>query len=93
MAGGHCAFNPEPLADFVDAFVLGDGEEVVGEINEVMADWLAAAPPEAARPRRRCCTRWPALEGVYVPALYDADLRRRPAVSTAARRPPGCRPR
>ena len=30
LAGGHCTFNPEPLADFVDAFVLGDGEEVVG---------------------------------------------------------------
>ncbi len=37
VAGGHCAFNPEPLADFVDCFVLGDGEEAVGEINDVMA--------------------------------------------------------
>ena len=37
MAGGHCAFNPEPLAVFVDCFVLGDGEEVVGEINDVLA--------------------------------------------------------
>src|SRR5271166_6209691 len=32
VAGGHCTFNPEPLADFVDAFVLGDGEEVVREM-------------------------------------------------------------
>ncbi|MCU1449232.1 MAG: radical family uncharacterized protein, partial [Acidimicrobiales bacterium] len=31
VAGGHCAFNPEPLADFVDVFVMGDGEEVAGE--------------------------------------------------------------
>ena len=37
MAGGHCVFNPEPLGDFVDCFVLGDGEEVVSEINEVLA--------------------------------------------------------
>ena len=59
VAGGHCAYNPEPLADFVDAFVLGDGEEVVGEINEVMAAWLAASPPEA-RDRPACCARWPA---------------------------------
>jgi radical SAM superfamily enzyme YgiQ (UPF0313 family) len=50
LAGGHCAFNPEPLADFVDAFVLGDGEEVVGEINEVMAGWLAE--PAGARESR-----------------------------------------
>src|SRR5487761_619655 len=33
VAGGHCAFNPEPLADFVDAFVLGDGEEAIGELT------------------------------------------------------------
>ena len=52
VAGGHCAFNPEPLADFVDAFVLGDGEEVVGEVNEVMAAWLASRAPDGARPRR-----------------------------------------
>src|SRR5437660_6248020 len=34
-AGGHCTYNPEPLADFLDFVVLGDGEEVVGEISEV----------------------------------------------------------
>jgi radical SAM superfamily enzyme YgiQ (UPF0313 family) len=39
VAGGHCAFNPEPLADFVDAFVLGDGEEVVGEMTEAIHAW------------------------------------------------------
>src|SRR5881394_3718100 len=39
VAGGHCAFNPEPLADFVDAFVIGDGEEAVGEITEVVGAW------------------------------------------------------
>src|ERR1700709_2631825 len=33
-AGGHCTFNPEPLADFLDFVVLGDGEEAVGEITE-----------------------------------------------------------
>src|SRR5216683_433696 len=36
VAGGHCTFNPEPLADFVDLFVIGDGEEVVGEITSVV---------------------------------------------------------
>src|SRR6476469_7846139 len=39
VAGGHCAFNPEPLADFVDLFVLGDGEEVVADITEVVRAW------------------------------------------------------
>src|SRR6516165_9423815 len=36
IAGGHCAYNPEPLAEYVDAFVIGDGEEVVAEIAEVV---------------------------------------------------------
>ncbi len=69
IAGGHCAYNPEPLADFVDAFVLGDGEEVVGELNEVMGEWLASAEPGG---RRRDALRasLAQLEGVYVPALY-----------------------
>src|SRR4051812_1908512 len=38
-AGGHCTFNPEPLADFVDFFVIGDGEEAVGDVNEVLREW------------------------------------------------------
>jgi radical SAM superfamily enzyme YgiQ (UPF0313 family) len=45
VAGGHCAFNPEPLADFVDAFVMGDGEEVVGELTDVIGTWIAAGRP------------------------------------------------
>ena len=35
LVGGHCSYNPEPLADFIDAAVLGDGEEAVSEISEV----------------------------------------------------------
>jgi radical SAM family uncharacterized protein len=74
VAGGHCAFNPEPLADFVDVFVLGDGEEAVGEINSVLADWLGAAdgrPADAAtRDRGDVLRRLARLEGVYVPSLY-----------------------
>ena len=37
IVGGHCTFNPEPIADFVDAVALGDGEEVVGDISRVVA--------------------------------------------------------
>ena len=70
VAGGHCAFNPEPLAYFVDAFVLGDGEEAVGEVTDVLGDWLAAAPPDA-RDREALLRALARLEGVYVPALYE----------------------
>ena len=74
VAGGHCTYNPEPLADFLDFVVLGDGEEVVGEITEVVADWKAGGAADgrarsAAGARRRST-------GVYVPSLYDVDLRR-----------------
>jgi radical SAM family uncharacterized protein len=68
VAGGHCAFNPEPLATFVDAFVLGDGEEVVGEITEVLDPWLAV-PPEK-RQRSDVLRALAGVDGVYVPSLY-----------------------
>jgi radical SAM superfamily enzyme YgiQ (UPF0313 family) len=45
VVGGHCTCNPEPVADFVDAVVIGDGEEVVGEITEVIAAWKRAGKP------------------------------------------------
>ena len=67
MAGGHCAFNPEPLADFVDAFVLGDGEEAVGEITVVLA---AARAGDA--PRAEVLDALSRVPGVYVPSRYEA---------------------
>src|SRR5437762_8052114 len=39
IAGGHCTYNPEPLAEYVDAFVIGDGEEVVSTIADVVGAW------------------------------------------------------
>ena len=68
VAGGHCAFNPEPLADFVDAFVLGDGEEAVGEVTDVLATWSAA--PTQGRDRATVLRRLAQVPGVYVPSLY-----------------------
>jgi radical SAM family uncharacterized protein len=65
VAGGHCAFNPEPLADFVDCFVLGDGEEAVGEITGVLAT-AGRGEPRAALLRRLSV-----LPGVYVPSCYE----------------------
>ncbi|HEX3946222.1 MAG TPA: TIGR03960 family B12-binding radical SAM protein [Acidimicrobiales bacterium] len=68
VAGGHCAYNPEPLADFVDAFVLGDGEEVTGEMTEVLHAWLAQ--PVERRDRGDLLLALAGVEGVYVPSLY-----------------------
>ena len=92
LAGGHCAFNPEPLADFVDAFVLGDGEEVVGEINEVVRDWLAAAPSTGTRPGRAAPR--PGRGGRRLrPGALRAALRRRAPGGHRAGRRRRCRPR
>jgi radical SAM family uncharacterized protein len=63
IAGGHCAFNPEPLADFVDAFALGDGEEVVADITRAVA--------EHRGDREQLLRALAHIDGVYVPAMYD----------------------
>jgi radical SAM family uncharacterized protein len=70
-AGGHCTSNPEPLAEFVDFFVLGDGEEVVGEISAVLATHKATGTTDREVVRRDLG----AIAGVYVPALYDVAYR------------------
>ena len=66
VAGGPCAFNPEPLADFIDAFMVGDGEEQIIELNRVIMEGRA----EGAS-RMTILKRLAAVRGVYVPALYD----------------------
>ncbi|MGH9117628.1 MAG: TIGR03960 family B12-binding radical SAM protein [Acidimicrobiales bacterium] len=70
-AGGHCTYNPEPLADFVDFFVLGDGEEVVSEITEVVAGWKASGRTEGSRPQ--VLRELAGVTGVYVPSMYEVD--------------------
>src|SRR5580698_2607515 len=46
LAGGHAAFNPEPIADFIDGAVLGDGEEAVLAITELVRSWKRAGMPD-----------------------------------------------
>jgi radical SAM family uncharacterized protein len=73
MAGGHCAFNPEPMANFIDAFVVGDGEEVVGEVNEVLAAHRCGTARDDDDPARRTdlLAALSRVPGVYVPYCYD----------------------
>lgn len=66
IAGGPCAFNPEPLHAFIDAFVLGDGEEATLEVVETVRLWK-----ESKAPRQDLLKRLAGIKGVYVPALYD----------------------
>ncbi|MDL4819251.1 TIGR03960 family B12-binding radical SAM protein [Actinomadura opuntiae] len=68
IAGGHAAFNPEPIADFVDAAVLGDGEEIALAITEVIREWKGEGSPGG---RDELLLRLAASGGVYVPRFYD----------------------
>ncbi|MBX6766055.1 MAG: TIGR03960 family B12-binding radical SAM protein [Actinomadura rubrobrunea] len=68
IAGGHAAFNPEPIADFLDAAVLGDGEEIVLAITEVVREWKAEGRPGG---RDELLLRLASSGGVYVPKFYD----------------------
>ena len=84
-AGGHCTYNPEPIADFLDFVVLGDGEEVVGEITEVVGAWKASGRTEGSREHvLRALSHIP---GVYVPSMYELHLRGRLLVATTPRYP------
>ncbi len=73
IAGGPCVCNPEPMADFFDAMVFGDGEQVILEMAE---QWLAWRH-DGRGPKSALLQRWSRIEGVYVPGLYrtayDAD--------------------
>jgi radical SAM family uncharacterized protein len=68
-AGGHCTFNPEPLADFVDFFVIGDGEEVIAEITSVVAAWKSSGRTPGSR--HGALRALAGVPGVYVPAMYE----------------------
>lgn len=70
IAGGPACFNPEPMAEFIDAFVIGDGEEVVAEIVEK----YKSARAQGHKGTRGILLRELArIQGVYVPSLYDVE--------------------
>ena len=70
IAGGHAAFNPEPIADFIDAAVVGDGEEAVLEITAVVRGWKRQGRPGG---RPELLGRLSTIEGVYLPGCYDVS--------------------
>jgi radical SAM family uncharacterized protein len=70
LAGGHAAFNPEPIAPFLDAAVLGDGEEVVLAISDIIREWKDEGRPGG---RDELLYRLAVSGGVYVPKFYDVE--------------------
>lgn len=70
IGGGHCTFNPEPIADFFDAFLIGEGEESIVEFTRLYIEMK-----EQGNYTREGFLRLAAstIEGVYVPSLYTVD--------------------
>jgi radical SAM family uncharacterized protein len=67
IAGGHATFNPEPMHAFIDAFVIGEGEEVIHEILDEYLSWKLTQGD-----RQQLLLSLSRLDGVYVPSLYKA---------------------
>ncbi len=67
IAGGHATYNPEPMHAFIDAFVIGEGEEVLHEIMAAHQAWK-----RSGLPRQDLLAALSQIWGVYVPALYQA---------------------
>ena len=88
IAGGHATFNPEPMSDFIDAFVIGEGEEAILDVARVMIEWKPTGQPREVLLRRLA-----GVPGVYVPSLYrvayapDGTLERIEAAAPEARLP------
>src|ERR1700730_8459335 len=70
LGGGPCTYNPEPVADFFDAFVIGEGEEVVHEISDAVASWK-----DGVAPREHLLWLLAEIPGVYVPSLFRVHYR------------------
>lgn len=68
VAGGPCACNPEPIADFVDIFFIGEGEEVDLEVINLFRECRKEGKSKAEF--LQLCSH---IEGVYVPSLYDVS--------------------
>ena len=65
IAGGSCALNPEPMADFIDFFIIGDGEEVALELLASFRDWKRQGAP-----KKELLRQVATIPGIYVPGLY-----------------------
>jgi len=70
IAGGHATFNPEPMGPFIDAFVIGEGEEVIHEIVNAFQTWKLRE-----RDRSELLSSLSHIPGVYVPSLYFVNYR------------------
>lgn len=84
LGGGQACFNPEPMAVFFDAFVIGEGEEVSVEITDVYQDWK-----KAKRSRADLLLELAQIPGVYVPSLYTVSYHPDGTITSISPNQPG----
>jgi radical SAM family uncharacterized protein len=86
VAGGHAAFNPEPVAEFIDAAVLGDGEQAALSISDIVRAWKASGRPDG---RDGLLLALATSGVVYVPAFYDVTYLPNGEIGTVLPNRPG----
>ena len=72
IAGGGCVLNPEPMADFIDIFVIGDGEEVLLELLDSFRNWKQQGK---AASKNQLLRQVATIPGIYVPSLYQVEYQ------------------
>lgn len=72
VAGGPCAFNPEPLADFIDFFMVGDGEELLVQVCKAHKEWKDNNKTQG---KKGFLEKVSQFEGIYVPEFYEMPLK------------------
>jgi len=70
IAGGPCTCNPEPVSEFFDAIVIGDGEKVIINMCQVWIEWKT----EGNRDKETLLRQWSHIEGVYIPEFFSPEF-------------------
>jgi radical SAM family uncharacterized protein len=85
IAGGSCALNPEPMADFIDLFVIGEGEEVTLELLDIFRAYKGS--------RRELLRQATKLDGVYIPDFYEVNYEKDGTINSITPGMPEAKPR
>ncbi len=87
IAGGACTYNPEPLAEFIDLFVIGEGEEVTGELLDLLQQ-----KKQLQWDKKRFLEEAAKIQGIYVPQLYEVNYQEDGMIATVTAQKPASLP-
>lgn len=81
MVGGSCAYNVEPMADFVDIALLGEGEQLNREVVRAYIDWMKTDPYNNGKTKRDFLELVSEIDGVYIPSFYEFEYNQDGTIS------------